>query len=148
MREIDRDIVGAFLISQDQAIYLGEVGVYAGHLAVPGGGKEPGETDEQAVRREILEETGIDIDGQDVTRCDDIQTGVSEKTLRDTGERVRVSMRFIDYIVQLDKPSSQLPTGGMDDFRNAKWYPLATASELKLTPPTRARLTKLGYIHA
>ncbi len=147
MREIKRDIVGAFLISQDKAIYLGEVGVYAGHLAVPGGGKEPGETDEQAVHREILEETGIDIEGHNTTKCEDINTGESEKTLRDTGERVRVVMRFIDYIVQLDKSSNELPTGGMDDFVNAKWYPLSTVSDLKLTPPTRARLIKLGYIN-
>lgn len=147
MREIKRDIVGAFLISQDNCIFLGETGVYAGHLAVPGGGIEPGETEEEAIHREVLEETGFDIAGQAIEKCPDTHNGSGTKILRDTGETVRVNMHFVDFIVRLNKTSCEFQSSGFDDFTNAQWYPLSTIGERVLTPPTRKRLAKLGYIH-
>lgn len=36
-------------------------GVYPGQWAIPGGGIDPGETAQQALRREIKEETGLNI---------------------------------------------------------------------------------------
>ena len=95
MRTIDRDIVGAFIFSKDDQILLGKGGVYPGKWIVPGGGIEPGETKLAALKREILEETGIDISGDKVEALKEVLEGESQKTLRDSGERVLVKMRFI-----------------------------------------------------
>lgn len=64
MRTIQRDIVGAFIFSSDNKLLLGKSikgGVYPDYWIVPGGGMEPDETKVEAVKRETLEETGIDI---------------------------------------------------------------------------------------
>ena len=148
MRSIEREIVGAFIFSKDDKILLGEVGVFAGTRAVPGGGIEPCETKEQAVQREVLEETGIDITGQDVTLIPGFTEGSSEKTLRDTGERIMVHMRFFDFVVRLNKNAADLPSGGLDDFRDAQWYDRTQLQELSLSPPTHSRLVNLGYLQA
>ncbi|MBT6335075.1 MAG: NUDIX hydrolase, partial [Candidatus Magasanikbacteria bacterium] len=64
MRSISRDIVSAIIISKDNKIFLGRKdpskgGVYKDCWHLPGGGIEKGETDEDALIREIQEETGI-----------------------------------------------------------------------------------------
>src|ERR1035438_1688422 len=100
MRTITRDIVGALIISSDNKILLGKhatktSGVYCDYWVVPGGGIEEGETKLQALQREMLEDTGIDIRPFEPILIDDDTHGESEKTLKDTGERVLVKMNFI-----------------------------------------------------
>ena len=68
-------------------------GVYEGSYVVPGGGVDEGESQYQALRREMQEETGIDITTGKITQVN-TSTGEHEKTLRDTGERVHVNMTF------------------------------------------------------
>lgn len=143
---MERDIVGAFLFSKDDKILLGEVGVFPGTRAVPGGGIEPGETKELAVQREVLEETGIDITGQDVTLVPGFTVDSSEKTLRDTGEKVLVHMKFFDFIIRLNKNADELPSGGLDDFRDAQWYAAEDLASIRLSPPTQQRLITIGFI--
>lgn len=96
-----REIVGAFIFSNDDKVLLGHGAVYGDHWYVPGGGiedqdKAPTEaqTRRNALIREILEETGIDIRNETITQLPGVQTGQSEKVLRDSGERVLVEMTF------------------------------------------------------
>lgn len=66
MKTISRDIAGAILFSNDEHVLIGKNnkgGVYEDLWVIPGGGIDEGETIEQAVCREILEEVGIDISG-------------------------------------------------------------------------------------
>ncbi len=148
MRTIKRDIVGGFFFSKDNKVLLGKNrkgGVYEGSYVVPGGGVDEGETKEQALEREMLEETGIDITEGTIERVN-IATGEHEKTLQDTGERVFVEMTFYDYRVLLKENAHDIAVIAEDDWAEPRWF---TAEELvnqKLSDPTRRTLQVIGFI--
>lgn len=149
MRTIQRDIVGAVIISADDKILLGNSiigGAYQGTWIVPGGGIDEGETQLQALRREMLEETGIDIADAEVTPVDHFSTGESLKTLRDTGEQVLVQMNFNDFTVRLTQASHEVPLALDDDFTNATWFSKSELSQLTLSAPTKRLLQQLGHL--
>lgn len=146
MRTIQRDIVGAFIFSQDEKILLGHAGVYEGSWVVPGGGVEPGEALEQAVIRETLEETGIDLTNEKYKRLEGEQAGQSEKTLRDTGERVIVRMKFIEYLVKLKQPADTISLKLADDFVDARWFTRDELQALSMSSPTEWRLKQMGIV--
>jgi 8-oxo-dGTP pyrophosphatase MutT (NUDIX family) len=149
MRTIQRDIVGAFIFSKDNKLLLGqshEGGVYAGAWIIPGGGIDPDETKEDAVKREVLEETGIDISVAAIKLLDLNFRGESEKNLRGTGERVRVQMNFFNFTVHLNEIAEDVGLKTEDDFINARWVPTSELATITLSPPTITTLKKLGYL--
>jgi 8-oxo-dGTP pyrophosphatase MutT (NUDIX family) len=149
MRSIHREIVGGFIFSNDGYVLLGKSkpgGVYPGYAMIPGGGVDEGETKVEAVTREMLEEVGLDIKDADIKLVNDTQSGESEKTLRDTHERVFVLMHFNDFYITMPKPAAELPLTSGDDFMDARWVPTADLPKLKLTDPTQITLRKLGYL--
>jgi 8-oxo-dGTP pyrophosphatase MutT (NUDIX family) len=143
---IHREIVGGFIISSDDKILLGKTGVYSGLWVVPGGGIDHGETKLEALRREILEETGIDIDGMKIEDMKVDLTGESEKNLRDTGERVHVKMRFHNYRISVPLPADKAKIKATDDLVDATWFSRQELPKLNLSPPTVSSLQKLGYL--
>jgi len=146
MRTIEREIVGGFIISSDDKILLGKTGVYSGLWVVPGGGIDPGETKLEALRREMLEETGIDIRDAKIEDMKVDLIGESEKVLRDTGEKVHVKMRFHNYKISLAQPADKIEIKMTDDLSGAAWFSRAELSKLELSPPTISSLKKLGYL--
>ncbi len=146
MRTIKRDIVGAFIFSSDGKILLGKGGVYSGHWLVPGGGVDKGETKLAALKREVLEETGIDISTAKIEPLKDVFTGQSGKVLRDTSEKVLVDMKFYNFIVRLPQPAEDLTLITEDDFVDAKWFPVTELPNLNLSPPSVTTLRILGYL--
>jgi 8-oxo-dGTP pyrophosphatase MutT (NUDIX family) len=146
MRTIKRDIVGAFIFSSDGKILLGKGGVYNGHWLVPGGGVDIGETKLDALKREILEETGIDISTAKIEPLKDVLTGQSEKVLRGTTEKVKVGMKFYNFSVRLTQAAEDIILTAEDDFTDAAWFPVAELSKLDLAPPSVVILKKLGYL--
>lgn len=146
MRTIKRDIVGAFIFSGDNKLLLGKTGVYSGEWVVPGGGITDGETKIEALRREMLEETGIDINDYKVEAIEGSITGTSEKNLRDTGEHVKVDMTFYNYIVRLLEPAYRVEIRTDDDFFDAKWFAMDEIAHMSVSEPTIISLKKLGYL--
>ena len=150
LRQIERDIVGAVIVSADGKILLGKNragGVYEGMLTVPGGGIEPGEDAAAALHREVLEETGIDLTHATVEKVA-TTTGGSEKTLPDTGERVWAAMTFHNYVVRLDAPASDVTLAAGSDFAQASWLTRHELANQHLAPTVAQLLATLGYLPA
>lgn len=148
MRTIKRDIVGAYIFSTENRLLLGinkKGGAYSGMCVVPGGGVDDGETKEEALAREILEETGIDISDSEVMFFEQ-DSGSSNKTLRDTGEEVFVEMIFYKYIINLNKSFNDIDLKFEDDFGPADWYSSEDVGLLKLSPPTETALRKMKFL--
>lgn len=149
MRTIKRDIAGALIFSNDRHVLLGKNntgGVYDDLWVVPGGGIDEGETKEQAVKREILEEVGIDISNSAIYLVPEVQTGTTEKTLRDTGERVLVDMTFYNFKVDIDLPASKIDIRLEDDFGHAEWVPFADLIGKSYSPSVEKLLRSLDLI--
>lgn len=150
MRTIHRDIVGAFIFSNDGYTLLGksrEGGVYPDLWVVPGGGLEDSETLEEGAARETREEVGIDIyQGKITSFAHDVQTGTSEKTLRPSGERVLVTMRFHDFVVHMPFPAAEIAITLNDDLAIAIWHPVGSLATLPIGPGLVHRYKQLGYL--
>ena len=91
-----------------------------GKWAVPGGFLEFGETAEEAVAREVFEETGVKVKPLRIT-------GVYSSPSRDPA-RQTVAIAF------LCKPAGKMRPRGGDDAERAEWWPLS-------------RLPKLAFDH-
>ncbi len=149
MRTIERNIVGGFIFSRDRKILLGKNrkgGVYTGTWVIPGGGVESEETLLDALHREVLEETGIDIRNAHVRQIDGAMSGKSPKILRTTGEKVLVNMKFYNFSIEIAKDAKTIRVVAKDDFVEPKWFSLHQLEKLQLSPPTRLTLQKLGYV--
>lgn len=148
MRSINREIVGGFIFSNDGHILIGRSkpgGVYPGYMMIPGGGIEEGESKEEALKREVLEEVGVDITQASITALDSSKSGESEKLLH-TGERVLVRMHFNDFIVRIPKPAAEIPLLSGDDFIGATWVPTQKLPEYKLVGATKTRIKEMGLL--
>lgn len=118
--------VGA-LIFRDDDILLVERGKepLKGLWSLPGGVVEVGETLDQAVRREILEETGLIIDPIRVFE-------IFERIMRDQEGPPEYHYVLIDYVCSV--------TGGelapADDVSRAEWVPQHRLETYRLTEGT------------
>jgi 8-oxo-dGTP pyrophosphatase MutT (NUDIX family) len=151
MRTIHREIVSALIFSKDGKLLMGMKdpqggGVYADCWHIPGGGVDQNETHLEALRREILEEVGIDIDSCKVALADDKGAGETEKTLKDTGEKVLCEMQFNVYRVDVGKNAAEIKTKLSDDLVKLEWVAPEKLSEYMLTPPSIALFKRLGLM--
>lgn len=148
MRTIQRRIVTGYIISSDGQLLLGKKdpakgGVYPDSWHNPGGGVEPDETDEQALAREIWEETGIDIAGSRIRLIDDKASGQAVKTLPG-GEQIIADMHFIAYTVHLREPAAALALQPADDLMELRWFSARDVEHIDMTPPAKALFTRIG----
>ncbi len=148
MREIQRNIVAAVIESSDGFLLFGKSrkgGVYQGCWIIPGGGIDEGETKEQALHREIMEETGIDLRNASVRMVSEHRTGSAVKTI--DGEEVQVAMKFNDYhaVLATDKVTTEFAAN--DDLIELAWFAKEDLDGLTLSPPTIELLEDMGYMH-
>lgn len=149
MREINRNIVSGVVVSKDSKILMGKGrngSVYKDCWLIPGGGVDEGETKIQTLIREVKEEAGLDVCDYEPELVEDAATGESEKTLRDTGERVLVHMHFFTYRINIPMLAEDIKARAGDDLAEIAWVPLDKLPDYKLSPPSEALFKKLGYL--
>lgn len=150
MRKIQRQIVSALIVSHDQKLLMGmkdpsKGGVYSDCWHIPGGGVDDGEDQVTALKREIIEEVGIDISSDKIELVDDLGSGVSTKKIKDS-EEVECHMKFFVYRVDFAEYSNDVLVKLSDDLVKYEWVSLRDLSNYKLTPPSIKLFSKLGWI--
>jgi 8-oxo-dGTP diphosphatase len=103
-----------------------------GWWSLPGGVLETGETLADGVRREVLEETGLVVEPQQMIE-------VFERIMRDTEGRPEYHYVLLDYICRV--------TGGTlhpaDDCADAAWTTRADCAGMQITEGTLAVIQKV-----
>lgn len=103
-----------------------------GLWSIPGGLVEPNETLGDAVKREIEEETGLNVEPLKPVH-------VAEVIDRDDEGRIKYHYLIVDYLCRVI--GGALRPG--DDAKEVRWIPLDKAKELPLTATTRKLLEEL-----
>jgi ADP-ribose pyrophosphatase YjhB (NUDIX family) len=125
--------VGAVIVEGDRVLLVqrgNEPG--RGLWAIPGGVLELGETVADAVRREIAEETGLEIETGEVA-------AVVDAIFRDEAARIRFHYVLIDLLAR--------PVGGRlqpaSDILDARWTTATELADLPMVPRAREVVLKV-----
>lgn len=128
--------VGAIVLQQD-AVLLVRRGnePQKGLWSVPGGALELGESLQQGVQREVLEETGLEVRVLEFVE-------VLERIMTDDSGAVEYHYVLLDYLCE--------PVGGAlsagDDAAEAVWVSRADLSARSLTPGLEAVIEKAFHL--
>ena len=130
-----RVAVGGVVIKEDRVLLVRRGKPPSeGEWAIPGGSVELGETLQEAVRREILEETGISIRvGEPIHIFDDVR--------RDEAGHIRFHYVILDF-------SGEFLSGELraaDDAKDARWVSPAEFSQLNINSNTIKLMKKLRF---
>jgi 8-oxo-dGTP diphosphatase len=97
-----------------------------GYWSLPGGLVETGESLDEAVRREILEETGLRVKPVEMF-------GVFERVMRDARGRAEYHYLLLDYVCKI--LGGKLKAG--DDVARVEWVPRDRLGDYQMTEGTR-----------
>ena len=111
-------------------------GVFPGQWALPGGGIEPGEHMEDALRREIREEVGLEISN---IRPLLFKDGQYAKLFPDGSSR----LIYMIFLVFTCRSSSENVAVG-DEFETFAWVKRENLADYDLNPETRDTFIQMG----
>ncbi len=119
-------------IVKDKQILLIEKarGPYRGRLDLPGGSLEFGETIEDALKREVLEETGLGITNFNFVQ---VATTVFEYQTEEGNNNALYHIGVI-YDVNVNQGHHLKEDGDGEDSLGAKWYNIEKLNESSITP--------------
>lgn len=107
-----------------------------GKWSIPGGSMEIGETIEEAVKRETLEETGLVIDVGEFA-------GVSDLIVKQD-DTILFHYILLDYFGTVVSGAAAAAT----DATECRWVPFDDLGKYDLTPAILDRFRKLGFIES
>lgn len=118
--------VGAIIIQDDRLLLVRRANPpLQGEWSLPGGLVEIGETTREAVRREIFEETGLEIEPLQLVE-------VFERILRDEEGRIEYHFVLVDYLCRLI--SGEVHAGS--DVSDVRWSKLDELESLAVASET------------
>ncbi|EOD00126.1 NUDIX domain-containing protein [Caldisalinibacter kiritimatiensis] len=123
--------VGAIIFNPDKKILLCKSSKWDNNYVIPGGHIELGETMEEALRREVLEETGLKI-------YDINPIGITESIFSDAYHQQKHFI-FIAYICKTDSYDVTLN----EEAEEYKWVDLKEIEDLELDGFTESLLNKI-----
>lgn len=97
-----------------------------GYWSLPGGLVETGESLDEAVRREVLEETGLRVQPVEML-------GIFERIMRDAKGRAEYHYVLADYICKV--VGGTLKAG--DDVARVEWVPRSRLGDFRMTEGTQ-----------
>jgi 8-oxo-dGTP diphosphatase len=124
--------VGAVIVEGDRVVLIRRrFDPLAGHWSLPGGMVEVGETLEHCVCREMLEETGLEVDVGPVIE-------VFDRITRAEDGRVQYHYVLVDYLCRPLRGTLRAAS----DASNAVWVRASQLSEFELTDKTFAVIAR------
>ncbi|HKT80451.1 MAG TPA: NUDIX hydrolase [Vicinamibacterales bacterium] len=103
-----------------------------GEWTLPGGAVELGETLEEAVVREIREETGLDVEVGPIVE-------VLDRVHRDDDGRIEYHYVIVDYLA---RRRSEQPVVAQSDAADARWVEVARLGDYRVRPAALAVIEK------
>ncbi|MDY6771137.1 MAG: NUDIX domain-containing protein [Candidatus Nanohaloarchaea archaeon] len=124
MTDYPEPVTGGLIVNDSGELFLMQSPKWDDRWVVPGGHIEPGEDPEDCLRREIREETGLEIEDIELLT---VMSGQPDSFERDTG------FVYVNYICQAASTGVELDQREAEDFR---WVSPEQALDMPLNDST------------